>query len=139
VQSNPLCRTYDTNTGACLTCYDGYYLYCGQCIEVVLTPDNTPPSDLLCAKWNAGVCVQCARTAYFYNGACIQSNPQCRTFNASNGWCTACYTGYVLVKGNCNVAPASAQPAPQLPANFDIYCKTYYSGVCEECFFGFKL
>lgn len=129
-QADTLCKTFDSNNGACTSCYKGYALQYGQCVRIA-----DSPADALCAKWNDGICIQCSKTAYFRNGACIQSNPQCRTFDSSNGWCTACYNGYVLSGGNCVVAPTPSQP----PANIDIYCKTYFAGICKDCFFGFKL
>jgi hypothetical protein len=125
-QSNPLCKTFNTNNGWCLSCYSGYNLQNGQCIIA-----TNAPTDLLCAQWNNGICTQCATTAYFRNGVCTQSNPQCRTFDQSNGLCLSCYNGYILSSGNCNVAPNTSPTGPQLPSNFSIYCKTYVAGICQ--------
>jgi len=144
VASDPLCKTFDNTNGWCRSCYVGYVLSGGKCVKA---PDAAPegPSDLLCAKWFNGVCTQCSRWAYPKNGVCVQANPQCKTFDNTNGWCTSCYAGYDLTNGDC-VAQIPVQQAgpvgpsgPQLPANFDIYCKTYSRGICQACFFGYKL
>ena len=44
---------------------------------------------------NGNLCVQCYAGYYVgKNGNCLQINPLCRTFNAANGACTTCYSGY---------------------------------------------
>jgi proprotein convertase subtilisin/kexin type 5 len=134
-QVDPKCKTFNSINGACNSCYGGYVLSNGGC-----NVDKSAPTDQLCAQWNGSVCVKCAQAAYFVNGICTQSNPQCRTFDNTNGNCLSCYAGYVLTAGNCLIRVQPPSQGPMAPnANFDVYCKKQVAGVCIECFFGFVL
>ena len=44
------CRTWDNYDGFCLTCYKGYSLLNGDCVE---SPEkNSAPSDIGCKRWD---------------------------------------------------------------------------------------
>lgn len=134
-QVNPQCKTFNSFNGACTSCYAGYVLSSGACNAAA-----SQLTDLLCAVWRGPLCVQCAQSAYFRNGVCTQSNPQCRTFDSSNGNCLSCYNGYVLQNGNCNVQQQPQGAGPRPPnAYFDIYCKKLTGQTCTQCFYGFVL
>jgi hypothetical protein len=98
---NSLCKTYNTTTGNCLSCYPGYYLLNGSCLV-----GPRPTTDANCKLWNdSGKCLQCY-SGYFLsaNTTCMVSNPLCKTLDISNGACLTCYTGFSLVTGNCVVS-----------------------------------
>lgn len=131
-QYNPNCKTADQNSGDCLSCYVGYSVQAGQCVLVPLVPDNTAPSDLLCARWQGTVCQQCSASAYFSNGVCTQVNPLCKTFDSTNGACTSCYAGYNLNNGDCAAAPQTQDNS----APADKLCAQWVGTVCQKCSVG---
>ena len=78
---NEACKTYDQNTGACTSCYDGFLL-----IEVICIPDPKP-QDPNCNDFSNGVCHKCSRGFYLLNNACEMVSPLCKTFNYSTILC----------------------------------------------------
>ena len=57
-----------------------------------------------CKTWDEGVCVECSDHFYFNsNGVCCEVKPQCKLFNREEGMCVACYQGYHIVNGVCEV------------------------------------
>jgi hypothetical protein len=90
------CNKYNNISGACLSCYSGFKISNGQCVE-----DNTT-IDQNCASWTNSVCDKCAFGSYFdVNHICQIVDPLCATFNSSNGYCLSCYSSYVLTNGKC--------------------------------------
>jgi len=64
---SPLCKTYDTIFGYCLTCYQSFILKNGACIE----DKNNTQGDSNCASWLSGICIACSsRTFKNFNGLC---------------------------------------------------------------------
>ena len=62
-----------------------------------------------CKTWEDGVCVECSENYYFNsNGICCEVKPQCRLFNREQGVCVACYPGYQIVDGVCEVLDLAA-------------------------------
>lgn len=98
------CQTWDPLDGFCLTCYRGYALNNGLCIE---SPQSQTPSDLGCAIWNsaADLCLECSQR-YFFNGQqCVPVSDQCQTWNLNTGACLTCYKGYNLMNQQCVKTP----------------------------------
>lgn len=93
---NDLCATYNEKTGVCLSCFVGFELSKGTCIEKI-----EQVSDLNCAEFDKnGKCTKCSGGFYFnVAGKCTLSNSLCRLFDPKNGKCTECYVGYALTKG----------------------------------------
>lgn len=117
--SNPLCLTFSSIDGSCLSCYQSFVLQNSLCV-----PDaNNTSTDPNCASWNSGVCLACSSRAYFNNdGLCAQVSIQCNTYEDSDGLCTSCYPGFALSSGSC--VPAVS---PSSCAKFD------QSGNCLNC------
>lgn len=125
VAFDPMCASSNTNNGNCLTCYGGYVLSAGRCV----LSTNTQPNDLLCRRWNAaGVCVECSTNAYFRQNMCVAVDALCRTFDAQNGNCLTCYSGYQLQSGRCVVVP----PESGFQAN-NQYCAVWEGTTCRQC------
>lgn len=116
---NAFCRTLD-NQGRCTSCYNGYALNNGNCsVSIVSSGSNN------CANFSNGVCVRCSRGFYMANdGSCRLVSALCNTYNESYGYCTSCYPGYILVNGECSIAPQST-------ANLN--CRNFSNGMCYEC------
>jgi len=62
--------------------------------------------DIHCARRVAGVCNRCYQGFYLNSATkkCTAQNLLCRELEFGTGACTACYIGYVLVKGQCGIA-----------------------------------
>ncbi len=87
---NPLCQTYDMNTGACLSCYQGYSLSGTTCIV-------TPPLQIpFCNQVVGFSCVSCMDRYYVNNGGCSLVSQLCDGYDMSNGLCLSCIPGYVF-------------------------------------------
>lgn len=68
------------------------------------------------------------------NTLCQQVDPLCKTFNASNGFCTSCYGGFTLVPalGKCQISPpTNSGPVPVDCNQFD-----YAKNICTKCIEG---
>lgn len=129
-QINPLCRTADQTTGACLTCYPGYVVQTGQCIL-----GGQATLDVNCQQFLNNTCVKCSNGFYLssVNQACTQFNPLCKTSSTSNGACLSCYPGYTLSGGSCIIGNSNT-------GNGDPNCKeTNNFGVCTECYSSYYL
>ena len=126
VPVNDLCATFGNN-GACLTCYKGYTLNNGVCS--ISQVEVTGPTDLGCRRWDWDnqVCLECSvRYVFSANRTCIKVNDNCASFNSDSGVCTACYTGYSLNNGVCEV--------------HNVLCKTTsQNGTCATCYNGYVL
>lgn len=121
-QISPLCRSSDRNTGACLSCYNGYDLSNGLCV----LGRDTIYTDSLCRAWSNGQCRECSTRAYSINGVCTQVDPLCQTFNPTNGFCLSCFRGYNLVDNKCVLNLNNVIPAGDL-------CRRWNETVCVEC------
>jgi len=131
-QANPLCKTFDPSTGACLTCYSGYVI---QGIICIL--GGSTNIDVNCAQFsttNSSLCVKCSNNYYINpKGVCAQFNTLCKTSNTTNGFCLSCYAGYSLQNGICAVGTGTT-------VNSDPNCKsTDANGVCTGCYSSFYL
>ena len=67
---------------------------------------------------------------YFFNQdrKCTQSNPNCKTFNSDNGYCTSCFPGFEISGIDC--VRASEE-------ELDPNCNEYNNGDCLKCSFGY--
>ncbi len=96
-----LCATWG-DYGACTACYKGYEVKDGACVLSAIKG----PSDLGCAKWDWDnqKCLACSQRWTFNTaGVCTPVNDYCSNYD-NYGVCTACYTGYQLADGKCNLA-----------------------------------
>lgn len=79
-----------------------------------------------CKVWEDGVCVECSENFYFNDrGVCCEVKPQCRIFNREEGVCVACYQGYIITDGVCEVL--------DLGSSDQLGCKAWEDGICIEC------
>lgn len=122
---SPLCKTYNTTTGNCISCYPGYYLSSGACIV-----GSDPAQDANCKlKDNSGRCLQCYSNYFLANSSvCLLANPLCKTLNLTNGACLTCYPGYTLNTPNCVVSTGE---------NSDPNCISSSNSICSQCYTGF--
>ena len=116
---NPLCRDFDQNTGACLSCYPGYAVNNGLCAvsdnPYPVNPSNqgnpiglgsgqSYNSNVGCSAFDQnGNCIRCS-DRYYNNvntGSCAKVSDFCRTWDQNNGNCLTCYTGFELINGSC--------------------------------------
>jgi hypothetical protein len=61
-KANPLCKTYDANSGHCTSCYDGYQLNSNSCnlLDQVVIQDSN------CLLFSGALCLQC-KDRYYLN------------------------------------------------------------------------
>lgn len=129
VPTSDFCKTYDTTSGNCTSCFKGYDLVEGNC---VFSSSNTAkPSDLGCAKWDWDnqICLACSKGYYLNsNRICTAYSSQCKTISNS-GLCISCFKGYDLIDGNCVFSASNtAKPA-------DLGCSNWNwdSQICLKC------
>lgn len=124
---NLLCKTTDTQTGACLTCYDGYTLASPTC-----KPASSETADIYCKKFdekNKRLCVECYG-GYFIatgTGLCTLLDSTCKETDKATGACTSCYGGYNLISGKC------VYDTPATAVNTDQFCIKLDGAKCLEC------
>lgn len=106
-----------------MSCYNGYNLIGTKCISD--TPSLGLNADPYCIKIDGTKCLECNK-GYFIanNGVCTQVDILCKTYSLENGFCTGCYTGYVLSNSKCILGQDLYIP----------FCKHVNSqGKCIEC------
>ena len=81
----------------------------------------------------AGACVECS-TRYYRDdeGICQPVNPNCFTYDMSNGACTSCYPGFVPIEDTC--LPEALFPS-ETPT--DPFCNKFEGSKCVKCAFGY--
>lgn len=122
------CKTYDSTNGACLSCYDGYFLADIIC-AFGTAPGSVVTYDPYCLKVVNQTCTQCSKGFYLLNKKCEAVNPLCKTFDYTALVCTACYSGYALSSsGNCEVSNAGNTAAG---------CSQFNNSVCVKCSNGY--
>lgn len=89
VLANPLCKTLNITSGACLTCYPGYTLVDSDC--VISNSNNSDPN---CISRQNSDCKECYIGYFLSKGVCTKINSLCKTYNKTNGACLSCYPGY---------------------------------------------
>lgn len=97
LQVNQLCATFNSTTGHCLTCYDGYALAQGNCKIANSSAQNsaTAASPAGCLQTSSGKCTSCDWGFALINASCVQRDLNCQTFAGPNSLsCSACYSGY---------------------------------------------
>lgn len=130
LQVSPLCKTFDSSSGACTSCYPGYDLSLNNCAVSVTKDKNCKLFD----NANASFCRQCYQGYISINGLCSVQNPLCKSVDLSNGACLTCWQGYALSHPNC-VVDQSAQAA----ATSDPYCIKFNQNGCTQCASGYFL
>jgi len=103
----------------------GYYVgYQGFCVSncVIFASDGI-------------TCVTCAARTFLSAGVCLMVSSVCQTWNSTNGVCTSCYSGWVLVYGG--ICVQGALPDVCLVANASGFCQVcdagYYAGPQGFC------
>lgn len=126
IKMDPLCRNYTSSLSECSACYEGYVLNNGKC----LLPADLPAqnTDTYCIKSQGAACLACAN-GYFLppNGTCTQVNPLCRASDMNTGFCTQCYTGFVLSGPTCVQGGAASIP----------FCANVTGNICSTCINGY--
>lgn len=91
---------------------------------------NTITDNLGCRQRDSSNrCVECSFRYYRDNqGICQPVNPQCKTFNATNGACESCYSGFILVENTCLLSTSLG-----LSEVSDVNCRRFENGRCQEC------
>ncbi len=156
---NPLCNTYNSANGACLTCYPGYSISGIACIV------SARQSDPNCKSFSAGgPCTSCYNGFYLSQTQllCMPLSPLCKTSNLTNGFCLSCFPGYsVNAAGscvlsysdpNCQKFDQTLKICTQCASKFYLdstskcrqinpICKTanQNTGACTSCFQGYIL
>ena len=157
------CKSSDVATGQCITCYLGYDLSQGSCVNS--SSLTAAPLDLGCKTFKNGVCTECSLNWVFNDKkVCVAVSDQCKSY--SGLLCTSCFKGYVLVNGTCLISLRdTAIPTDAGCKNWDWnaqkclecsefwyfnkgictpvsdLCKTYnnITGFCLSCFKGYAL
>lgn len=93
------CKTFNNFNGKCTSCYSGYSLdNNGNC--------NESNATIACASTDptTGLCLRCFNGSYLdASSNCVPIDPQCQAFNTQTRQCDACYKGYSLNSGVCQV------------------------------------
>lgn len=90
---------------------------------------QVPLSDLItvanyygCRTWAKDQCLECSNGYSFNkNGVCCQISDLCSQFNKAEGVCQACYQGYAIVNGTCQLAAK------------DNGCAKWNGNTCIQC------
>lgn len=127
IATNPLCQNV-TKTNLCLSCYQGYVLYFGNCVKALsncrsISANNTCTAcfdgyELVnatcqlknetassqidqCSNFSNGSCVTCVTRYYLSSsGKCMQVDPNCQNYT-DKGVCQLCYKGFKYLNGIC--------------------------------------
>lgn len=115
LQVSPLCVTYDSANGNCLSCNTDESLENGYCISI----SDPIPNCLIQA---ADSCSSCKNRFYLSSNTCLQVSPLCVNYDSTNGKCLSCNTGETLTAGACisTSAPISN-------------CLIQAAGTCSVC------
>lgn len=123
------CLTFDSATGDCLTCYNGYNLQNGKCIIQDL--NLVVPSDKGCKDWNWAqqICLTCSNMWFLDSqGKCVPVSDLCKSADP-NGKCLSCFKGYDLKDGTCTLSSFNnAKPADSGCGKWD-----WDNQKCLEC------
>lgn len=58
LKASDQCKTFNINTGACETCYDGFTIKNRDCVSSTSTPTTPQPSDN-CQLRSGTLCIKC--------------------------------------------------------------------------------
>ena len=158
-QADVNCKTFNSISGACTSCYSGYSL---SAASVCVKSTSQQVSDPNCNTFNSnGACTKCS-TGFYFNlqSVCVQFDTNCQTFNQMTLACIQCYTGYALSNGACildtssqvNSNPFCSKWAGNtclscatdtyfnvngICQQIDVNCKTFSNGNCIACYSGY--
>ena len=131
---SPICKDYNTTTGACLTCIDGFSMVQGVCqpnFSMITISKNQ--ANCITFNSNTQLCEKCSTSFVLINGgACSAFIANCDTY-ANDGSCSRCLVGYSSsMSGNlCNKI--------QVVVTFDVNCKSNDGIKCTQCMDGYML
>jgi len=100
VATSDQCKTINSQTGDCTSCFKGYDLINGTCS--FSTFNSAKPAQIGCSTWDWDnqICLQCSKRWVFNsNKQCVPVDDQCSSFDSNSGTCTACFSGYNLQNG----------------------------------------
>lgn len=124
---NPLCLTYDVNSGLCTSCLNTTYFLnkAGACILI---------SDF------------CGYRMYFSNGNCLPVSDLCDTYDSTSGFCLTCRDSTILTDNGTCVFNDPCQNrqyhgANGICLNVSASCDTYdpSNGQCLTCVSGYEI
>ena len=91
----PGCVTCVDNSNRCTSCRPGYFLYNGRC-------QSCPPYATCAGGASFPVCQDGYSHPNPTNPSCIKCNLPCKSCaNGTSSYCTACYSGFKAVNGQC--------------------------------------
>jgi hypothetical protein len=144
---SPLCLTYNSTNGNCLSCYNEFMIVGSGCQRVAKITNCSTYS------YVTGQCTGCINGSYLNNETCVLVSILCDTYNNTNGLCKSCVNGYSLENGICNLIPISnCLNQSNLICNkcsldyflynntcflVDSNCLVYSNMVCQNCISGF--
>ena len=84
-----------------------------------------------CKSFDAqNICIECSNRYFLDSSAiCQPVNPNCKTYNTTNGHCLSCYPGFGIIEDTCLPGIVSS--------NFDPNCAQFEGDVCIKCSKGF--
>jgi hypothetical protein len=96
------CKNFDPDSEKCLECYIGYVLNDDhECLE-----SAEQVTDQYCRAWGENnICLECSTGAFLNSeGFCELASPLCQEYSHETGLCTACFPGFTLTDGVCELA-----------------------------------
>ena len=147
---SPLCMNYDTSSGNCFSCINGYGVSTDtqKCVEAKAIPVNCAKAD------DTGKCTECS-PRYFIDvqGNCALVAPLCDLYQKVGGKCLQCFEGYKLMGDSscasnnlaqgCTSATKEGTCSSCLPQYVldgkggcltrDPNCLEYQNGECLKC------
>lgn len=138
------------NSGACLTCPQGYVLQGAICWSAIV---NNP----YCQTFNGITCTFCYYGWYLSNGVCVKANALCATYNQNNGNCITCVAGATFSNNKCLINSGCATNGTNgrclsCPPGYTIfnnqcvsiialnpYCLTFSGTTCTACVTGYYI
>lgn len=91
---NPQCKTVNVENGACTTCYIGFMLQNGSCVQ----PRNEDPN---CLQNSGTLCLYCRDRFWLSDGKCVPLTRNCQTYEQTTGRCLTCSSDFLVENGDC--------------------------------------
>ena len=129
---SPICKDYNTTTGACITCIDGFAMTSGTC-QPSFSMIPVSKNQANCATFNnvSQACEKCNDGFVLLAGACLTSVANCDVYQA-DGKCAKCLAGYTINGALC----AKIQIVTYV---IDANCKVNDGFKCTQCNDGYML
>ena len=122
------CKTCNSSSTFCLSCYEGYDLILNNTCVICSEPCKT------CSDEN--ICSSCIDNYFLLSGICYECNISCLTIKDDNCRCDSCEEGYYLYNFQCLICDSNCKSCE----NDSINCVTCENGnyltsnrTCEIC------